>query len=211
MLFLLVGVFVGGCGKNEKTDNQTQTQDKEQVSVDTEKKDQAKENLEETFENEDGELMKKRNMGKFSIIYPADWFWADHYDGIGNFVSNNRNIKDPWTGGPDDLNENDVILTISSAPLAPLSKEISADIKERLIYEVERGVDRSMEKSPSISCEEITESEFEIEYECQNNVDGVYYRTKRMGIIRTYASQYLISAKSKNPELVKKFSIEKND
>jgi len=216
---------MSGCGKQEDINNQNQNaeqllqenqtqeiENKEELS-EIENKEQIEENLEEIFQDENGEMMKRKKItSKFSIVYPADWFWVDADMQFGGYITNNKNITDINSKNLNDFN--DVILTVSSAPIAPFSEEISTDMVERLKYEVKRNVEFSIEQSQNLSCDEIINSEFEIEYECQGNVNEIYYCSKKIGIkydqISYGAAKYSISAKSKNPELVKKFSIEKN-
>jgi hypothetical protein len=162
--------------------------------------------------NEDGSIdtsnWKKKETDFFVIKYPKEWFWIDYDMQFGGFITNNKNLKDPWA---NEVGNDDVKVIISAIPLAPFSNHI-LDLSERLNYEMRHELQLESGGAQNKECTQNSETQFDVEYECYYSIGDVHYHLFAIGLRNEGAQSpgnYYVAAQSKNPEIIEQFFVKK--
>ena len=156
---------------------------------------------------DDSEIAKK-DLGVFTITYPQSWHWVNYDMQFGGFITNNKNIASPWTS---TMADEDVKIIMSTAPLSPYSEQIK-NVVNRMDFELRHDQNFDAKKYSNMTCSKSEKSQFDVEYLCYYDKDGVYYRSISFGLENSSvdggAILYSITASSKNVKLIEEFSID---
>lgn len=162
-------------------------------------------------ENKIEGIFQNRDFGKFTVSYPQTWYWVDYDMQFDGFVTNNKNLKEPWIS---EISDGDVKLIFSAAPLNPVSENI-ADVTERIKFEIQDYQNYKKEKYQNFKCSDYTKFHSDVVFECHYDDGDVFYRSIQFGLenlsVDNNAVQYDVTALSKDPDLIEMFSVSKND
>ena len=112
------------------------------------------------------------------------------------------------------MDDDDIVLTAVSAPLDASAGSIAESI-EQLEHEIIKNNELDAEKYSNTSCAKNQASQFDVEYDCYYEKDGLHYRKIAFGIINKDSqfdpSKHFVVALSKDADLIEKFSVRRSD